>query len=92
MKKDILTLLNDALRPAGYLFGALEGADAKTLPQSDQRLKSTTAMTKIPTLLTALLLASSLFSQTEKSATPLVTQNSNPNTQNSTRAVVIGWT
>ncbi|MFN0013808.1 MAG: caspase domain-containing protein, partial [Saprospiraceae bacterium] len=32
----------------------------------------------------------SLFSQTAKSATPLATQNSKPNTQNSTRAVVVG--
>ncbi|MFN0015904.1 MAG: caspase domain-containing protein, partial [Saprospiraceae bacterium] len=32
----------------------------------------------------------SLFSQTEKGATPIPTQNSKPKTQNSTRAVVIG--
>jgi len=47
-------------------------------------------MTKTTLLLAALLAAALLPAQTEKSATPLPTQNSTINTQNSTRAVVIG--
>jgi len=48
------------------------------------------ALLQVLTYTTLIGITTTLAAQTEKSTTPIPTQNSKPNTQNSTRAVVVG--